>query len=276
MTYATLMVHLEVGSSNASLLKFAADVAEQFRASIIGIAARQPTPVIYSDSYISEDLIETDCKEIKKEIEETKAEFQSALQNRFGSLEWRSTVTSEPLSSYMAREARSADLFITGPDRGGLMFDTTGRVNIGDLVMSAGRPVLLAPAGAEKFKLDNALIAWKDSCETRRAIFNALPLLKKAAHVTVVEIAAKEELDAARGRLKDIVGWLGRHQITADSLAAPSAGDDALRLAAIAEEQAADVIVAGAYGHSRLREWAFGGVTRDLLLLPKRCSLVSH
>ena len=74
-----------------------------------------------------------------------------------------------------------------------------------------------------------ALVAWKDTRETRRNISDALPLLKHAAAVTVVEIAS-----------------------------------------------GADVVVAGAYGHSRLREWVLGGVTRDLLLSANRCALVSH
>ena len=85
-----------------------------------------------------------------------------------------------------------------------------------------------------------------------------------------------EDLNAARARLDGVVGWLKRHGIAAVSLAWPSSGDDAAQLNAIAQEQGANVIVAGAYGHSRLREWALGGVTRELLLRADRCVLVSH
>ncbi|MEJ0095106.1 MAG: universal stress protein [Methylocella sp.] len=276
MTYATLMVHLEVGRSNAGLLKLTADLAEQFRASVIGIAARQPMQIIYADAYVSGSLIDWDRKEIEKEIKTAELEFRNALQSRVADLEWRSTVTIEPLTGYLAREARGADLVITGVDQGGSLFDPTKSVNISDFVMDAGRPVLVAPIAAEELKLDKAIIAWKDSCETRRAISSALPLLKKIAHVTVLEIASEEELDAARAGLKDVVGWLRRHNVMADSLAAPSTGDTAIQLAAIIEEQATDIVIAGAYGHSRLREWILGGVTRDLLLRPKRCSLISH
>jgi len=53
-------------------------------------------------------------------------------------------------------------------------------------------------------------------------------------------------------------------------------GDDASAIEAVAQEQSADVIVAGAYGHSRLREWVMGGVTADLLLAANRCALLSH
>ena len=125
-------------------------------------------------------------------------------------------------------------------------------------------------------RLEQVVVAWKDTREARRAAFDALPLLKKAAHVTVVEIAAEAELAMARVRVEDVVGWLKRHGVVAEALTLPSLYEDAGRLNAIAEQRGADVIVAGAYGHSRLREFVLGGVTRDLLLRADRCSLVSH
>ncbi|MEJ1975455.1 MAG: hypothetical protein WDN49_04610 [Acetobacteraceae bacterium] len=66
MTYATLMVNLELGRSNASLLKVAGDLAERFHASVIGIAARQPAQIMYTDAYIVQDLVEEDRREIEK------------------------------------------------------------------------------------------------------------------------------------------------------------------------------------------------------------------
>jgi nucleotide-binding universal stress UspA family protein len=101
-------------------------------------------------------------------------------------------------------------------------------------------------------------------------------MLKKAARVTIVEIASEEELGLARAHLEDVVGWLKRHGIASESLALPTVGDDAMRLSAVSKEQQADVVVAGAYGHSRLREFVLGGVTHDLLLCSNICSLVSH
>ena len=85
-----------------------------------------------------------------------------------------------------------------------------------------------------------------------------------------------KELFDARGRLQDVVAWLKGHGIAAKAVAAPTAGNDATHLDAIAREHGAGLLVAGAYGHNRLREWVLGGVTRDLLLRPGRCSLVSH
>jgi nucleotide-binding universal stress UspA family protein len=276
VTYATLMVHLELGRLHAGLLQIAGDLAQQLHAGVIGIAACQPLQIVYGDGYVSGDLINQDREEIEKEIKEAEAGFRSALQTRVKTLEWRSTGTAALLSDYLARETRSADLLITGVASGASV-DAARRVNTGDLVMQVGRPVLIVPAAADKLKLERVVIGWKDTRQTQRAVFDALPLLKKAVHVAIVEIATEEELPAARTHLDDVVNWLKRHGVAAEPFASPSTGDDAAGLNAIAQEQGADVLVAGAYGHSRLREWALGGVTSDLLLRPEdRCSLVSH
>jgi nucleotide-binding universal stress UspA family protein len=275
MTYATLMVHLELGRSNTGLLQITGDLAERFHAGVIGIVACQPMQYVYGETYISGDLVDQDRMEIEKEIKKAEAEFRSALQTRATTLGWRSTVMFSVLSDDIAREARSADLVITNVTSGSLL-DASRRVNTADLVMKAGRPVLVVPAAADKLNLERVVVAWKDTRETRRAILDALPLLKKAAHVVVVEIAADEELADARRHLEDVILWLKRHGIVAEPLVSSSTGNDATLLNAITREQDADVIVAGAYGHSRMREWALGGVTRDLLLCATRCSFVSH
>ena len=80
----------------------------------------------------------------------------------------------------------------------------------------------------------------------------------------------------ARLRVGDVAAWLARHGVSALSQTVLAKGDDAVQMAAFADEAAADVIVAGAYGHSRFREWVLGGVTRDLLLQTERCVFVSH
>ena len=276
MTYKTLMVHLELGQSNAGLLRIAGSLAARFHASVTGIAACQPIRILYDEGYLSGDTIARDHDERETEIKEAEAEFRRALQMQVSSLEWRSTITSGLLSDYLVREARSADLFITGVDQNVSLFDTSRHVSAGDLVMQLGRPVLIVPAALDELTPERVLVGWKDTRESRRAAFDAWPLLKKAAHVTVVEIAAKEDLAAVRARLDDVVVWLGRHGVVSVSLAWPSSGDDATQLNAIAQEQAADLIVAGAYGHSRLREWALGGVTRELLLRADRCTFLSH
>jgi nucleotide-binding universal stress UspA family protein len=94
--------------------------------------------------------------------------------------------------------------------------------------------------------------------------------------VSVVELSGKDELAAARTHVKDVAVWLKSHGVVAKAIAARSNGDDAAHLNAIAREQHAGIVVAGAYGHSRLREYVLGGVTRELLRCAERCSFMSH
>ncbi len=276
MTYASLMVHLDLGAPNAGLLRVAADLAERFKAQVIGIAACQPMPITYGDGYMSADVIEQDRAESEKETEKAEAEFRAALHGRVAGLQWRSAISYMALADYVAGQARAADLLITGPDRKAPSLDSSRQVNIGNLVMRIGRPVLIVPPDADTLDLASVVVGWKESRETRRAVMDALPLLQQAGRVAVVEVAADEDLVDACHRLQDVVAWLKCHGVAAEAVAAPSVGNDATRLDAIAREHGAGLLVAGAYGHNRLREWVLGGVTRDLLLRPDRCSLVSH
>ena len=275
MTYATIMVNMQLGRSNAGLLQMAGTLAKQFGASVIGIAARQPMQILYTDGcYVSPELIDGDREEIAKEMRAAQAEFRGALELPRADLEWREAVTYELPCDYVAREARLTDLVLSGmpiPKSA----DVT-RVATGDLVMQTGRPVLVVPDTAGGAALRRIVIGWKETREARRAVADAMPLLRAASHVTVVQIAGEEELEEVRRNLADVAGWLSRHGASVETVAAASTGDDAKTLSGLAVQHEADLIVAGAYGHSRLREWALGGVTRDLLLRGDRCTLLSH
>ena len=276
MTYSTLMVHLELGESNAGLLQIAGDLAERFQAAVIGIATCQPLQLALSDGYVTGEVLRQDVEEIEREITAAEAEFRAALKPRADRLEWRSAITFTPLYDYLAHEARSTDLIITKVDKNTSIFDNSRHVNMGDLVMQAGRPVLVVPATANRLDLDSVVLGWKETPEARRAARDALPMLREAGRVTIVEIAAEAELAAAKARLEDVAAWLKRHGVVGECAAVAAVGDNAGQFDAIAQEQEADLIVAGAYGHSRLRELVLGGVTRDLLLSAGRCVLVSH
>ncbi len=274
MTYSTLMVHLQLGQSNAALLQAAVDFARRFDSAVIGIAGRQPMQMYYADGYMG-DIVEQEHSAIEEEIKAAEAEFRSALSSKVEHLEWRSTTRFRPVLDFLAHEARAADLVLTGMAHGDA-FDSSRAVNTGGLVLQVGRPVLIVPLAARELRLEHVLIGWKDTRESRRAIVDALPLLKQAGRVTIGAIAKEEDLEAVRARLADVVNWLARHAVVAQQVASPSIGEDAHALWALAQDLGADVVVAGAYGHSRLREWVLGGVTKDLLLSKDRYSLISH
>ena len=276
MGYKTIMVHLELSSTNDGLLQIAGDLAARLHADVIGIAGCQPVQLAYGDTYFSGDLVVADRTEIEKELQQAEANFRTVLTARGVKAEWRSTICYQPLADFIAHEARAADLIITGPDIGGSIFNSTRRVSMADLVMEAGRPVLIVPQKVKTMNLDHVVVGWKGSRESRRVIVDALPLLKLAGNVTVLEIVPEADLPRATDNLADVTRWLKRHGISASSDAVAAKGEDSSRLSELAREKGADLIVAGAYGHSRVREWVLGGVTNDFLLNPDRCVLVSH
>jgi nucleotide-binding universal stress UspA family protein len=148
----------------------------------------------------------------------------------------------------------------------------------GALVLRAGRPVLAVPPGVNSLGGRRIVVAWKDSREARRAIQDALPFLRRADEVIVVEVCeTSDEVTDSQARLRDVAQYLKRHQIKAVAeRVRPVEGAAVNSLLRLAQDESADLIVAGAYGHSRLGEWIFGGVTQGLLARSPVCCLFSH
>jgi nucleotide-binding universal stress UspA family protein len=277
MDIETVMVHLELERPNEGLLALAADLATRLGAAhLIGIASCQPIQLVYADSYATGDIMAADREEIEVELKKVEQRFHETCKGKVKRLEWRSNVTCGPLADYIASEARAADLIVTGPDIGGSMFDHARQVRIADLVFQAGRPMLMVPKACTYLDLGHVLIGWKETPECRRAVADALPLLKLAGRVSVITIASEEELAPAKGQVKDVVEWLLRHGVKANGDVIAHKGDDVQRFARLVQEKSPGLVVAGAYGHSRLREWALGGVTGDYLINPDRPVLLSH
>jgi nucleotide-binding universal stress UspA family protein len=276
MTYSTLMVQLELEHPNDARLRIAGDLAEQFGAKLVGIAAcEQSTPPYYADGPFAQGLLERDRAELRKRMAETEERFRAAAKGRAQVVEWRSALAHP--TSYVAQQARIADLIITGTNRDGWALDPARRLDPSALVMEVGRPVFLVPPEVEWLKLSTVLVAWKDTREARRAVWDALPLLLRAQEVTIAEVVEGEESpDAARNRVNDVAGWLARHGVVADVMVPEATENTDERLDLIASDIGADLVVAGAYGHTRLGEWMFGGVTRDLVSRSTRCSVLAH
>jgi nucleotide-binding universal stress UspA family protein len=121
------------------------------------------------------------------------------------------------------------------------------------------------------------VVAWKDTREARRALADALPILKCADEVLVVAVCDADDRQDTRPHTASVAAYLMRHGVEAhDKVVAARPSEVAGVLQAEATAAGADLIVSGAYGHSRLGEWVFGGVTIDLLHNPQRFLLISH
>jgi nucleotide-binding universal stress UspA family protein len=276
MAYATVMVGLSVDQPNEARLEIAGQLAERFGAKVIGIAAAEFSPPLYFTSgEQAQKLVDQGRAAIKNRIAEVESEFRAAMQNRITAVEWR--CAEDFPSRYIVQQARASDIIVVGEAGRGTIADPFVQVSPSDLVMQAGRPLLVVPDACNWLDLRSVLIAWKDTTEARRAVADALPLLRKATDVTVVEIVEEQaNRPAALSRVKDVAAWLSRHGVNASEQVPEECGEAGALLERIASEVGAGVIVAGAYGHSRLREWILGGVTRRLVNPSNRCSLLSR
>jgi nucleotide-binding universal stress UspA family protein len=275
VTISILMACLRTDQSNAELLAVVADIARRFSAAVVGVVARQPSMRSAIMAVGPGEPPDRDLEKFRERAAVVEAEFRFALPT-VENIQWRSQMTAGPPSQHIANDARGVDLIVAASETGEQIFPASPEFDVSDLLMRAGRPVLIAPARAAGLKLTHALVCWKDSREARRAVVDALPILKACNRVDVVELVDGPEVEAARGRLADLGDWFGRHGIEANCSASMLNGSEAAHLAAIASDLDIDLIVAGAFGRSRLREWVFGGVTQDLLLKADRCVLVSH
>jgi nucleotide-binding universal stress UspA family protein len=276
MMYQTILVHIKLSHTNTGLLNVVTELADRFGSRVVGVVACQPIPIVYCDVPMPPALMDEDHDEIAREMALAEAEFRGAFYGKPNALEWRTSIELEPTANFVATASRCADLVVTSA----VSYDprdTARRENPVQIVMQTGRPVLLVPREAQGLKLDRMTIAWKDTREARRAVADALPLLKTATHVSILHLAPERDREAAVASMNDVASWLDRHGIVADVIFSPTAqGDDAYQLNACLENNRTDVVIAGAYGHSRLREWVFGGVTRDLTLHAGYSSLLSH
>jgi nucleotide-binding universal stress UspA family protein len=143
--------------------------------------------------------------------------------------------------------------------------------------MTVGRPVLLAPTDGRRLRGEAVVVAWKDSREARRAVADALPLLQRAGEVIIQAVCETADDECASFQAADVAAALKRHGVRARSAVAQGRpGDVAEVLRMTAEAAGADLIVAGAYGHSRAREWVLGGVSYELMHRPPCFVLLSH
>jgi nucleotide-binding universal stress UspA family protein len=269
------MVHLDLAQVSEPALRIASELADRFKSRVIGVTAGLPAAPVHADGMIASSVLEVDYEQLNQAIGRCETHFRSALKDFGSSLEWRSAAANP--ADFLATEARAADLLIVGRSENYALLGPGQLLNVGDAVMGAGRPVLIVPPRSTCLALDRILVAWKDTAESRRAISAALPLLRKAKELTVVEILSDTQgREAANAGVADVVNWLRRHNIAASARVEPATGDAGSQLDAIAFEARIDVIVAGAYGHTRLHEWIFGGVTRHLLQHSVTCALLAH
>lgn len=277
MTWKTILLSADAGEDSDRRTELACDLAAAFGARLVGLAGSAPMPLPMGDPYTGGAMM-GEALDLFRELADAEVK---AAQGAFRAIatayrletEWRGRAGWP--ADMIAREARVADVVVVGR-RSPLA--PARAADPADVLLAIGRPILVVPPQPARDPLGTpAVVAWTDSRETQRAVAAALPLLLRASFVSVVAVsqgAATSEAD--QKAVADVAGWLRQHGIEATPTVRPARGDVACEIMAAAEDIAAGLIVAGGYGHARLREAVLGGVTQDLLADAPVCLLLSH
>jgi nucleotide-binding universal stress UspA family protein len=268
---ASVMVYVDFDDHSDHRIRIAAELASRFGAVLIGVAGALPGRE--AGGWFAGEL-EPDQPRLDRilgELDRLGERFRAVAHRTVGNMEWRGSFHFP--REVLVAEARAADLVVIGSHP--VEEDIYHAFDPGMVLLGAGRPVLVVPDGlGEVAPGERVLVAWKDTREARHAVQSALPYLKTAKHITLVEIAEDIAEPSAKQHLDDVERYLLRHGVAVDikSVLHPR-GAVADQLLDEAKKHSADLIVAGAYGHTRLGEWVFGGATRGLLLNSTVCCL---
>jgi nucleotide-binding universal stress UspA family protein len=272
VTLASVMVPLDPGPYTITRLNLAQSLARRFKTRLTGIAAREALPMqLYGrGAYINEQIAAAakDC--LVEEMAQVETQFRRATSD-FENARWHSA-HADPFT-FLVSQANAADLVVVNRYRDESVQDWCCRIDPGELILHLARPVLVAPPFVSEIALLRILIAWKDTREARRAVKDSLPFLKEADEVIIAAVGGEANSSGQR----QVSEYLAQHGITHTRWVRPDPrGGIAAEILTVARQEAADLIIAGAYGHSRAREVIFGSVTRDLLKAAPVCCMMSH
>lgn len=263
-----IVVFIDGNTEATGILEFAAVLAEEHAAHLIGVFMRPGPTVTTAQTFARgkgmQEVMEAQDREIKGIEAQHRGLFEDAVR-RHGlqpGSEWRSLPY---LSTEVGVHAYYADLVIIArPESAG---HTGGPPALAEsLVLSSGRPIILFPPHSTVSRVRRVVVAWNATRESIRAVADALPLFVKAEAVDVLIADPQRQRTHGQEAGADIARHLARHGAQVEVRRVSSSGQDVGRL--LLSESAnfkADLLVMGAYGHSHVSEWMFGGVTRTVL-----------
>jgi nucleotide-binding universal stress UspA family protein len=275
MAIRDILVHLDAAPASAARLELAATLARRHDARLTGLVVIDIVlpPIATPDGGGAAlgPLLDAMRRDALVEAEGIRTRFEDTLSRIGVQGEWR---MAEGLSAELvARHGRTADLVVLGqPDPEAGAPNATAVFE--GALFSSGRPVLVVPHAGRLAEVGRRpLIAWNGRREAARAVHDALPLLAGAERAVVLTVGAEGDHDPSA----EILRHLARHDLPV-SAAHETARD--LDVADIllnrAAESGADLLVMGAYGHSRLREFVLGGATRSILRQMTLPVLMAH
>ena len=271
-----MVVNLGLGANDPAS-DFAISVADAFEAHVLGVAFVYD-PVIPGSVMggIPPEFIESQRRESEKKVQQAIARFEQVAKRVGVAYETRTLNASiAGAADRLGHLARRFDLAIVGqPER-----ERAAAAEVVDegVLFDSGRPVIFVPYIQKSgLKLDRVMLCWDGGRAATRAINDAMPFLEKAKQVELVIVSSKA------GKANELTGadmgqHLARHGLKVEVKRITSPDIDVTStILSYAADSSADMIVMGGYGHSRLREFILGGVTRRLLETMTVPTLMSH
>ncbi|BEP42533.1 universal stress protein [Variovorax sp. V15] len=269
MNYRTILVHLDHSDRSPVRGAVAARWARAQEAHLVGLV-----PTGLHDGVIPADAIATGMSDyiaesadyLRRRAEAIAREFRAGIAAS-GPLSYEVRLADGATVDAVARHGRASDLVVLGQDDDSTRKDTTVRALAEQVLMEAGRPVLVVPSAGDAFERvpKDAIVAWDGSREAAVALRAALPALRNGVRVTLVSLRhPRGEDDARRLLVPDMIQYLLRHGVNARAESGVTEASFADALLSRVSELGADLLVMGGYGHSRLRERIMGGVTRQI------------
>lgn len=279
MSYKTILVYLKSIECADALLDVAVPLAEKHEAHVIGLFLRPDIPIYGAvEIQLSADILERQREAVREDSDKVRELFEKATRSMQDRTEWRSpSCMHSEITDLIAQHAYCTDLVImsqSDDDQRGLWPNLPA-----DVTIESGRPTLVIPKHGKFNGIGKkALVAWNSSREAARAAFDAVPFLQQSDNVHVMSVnPSTDGGHNTMGRGDDLAISLSRHGVKAEVTTSYnsdiSAGDEILSRAA---DLNCDLIVMGCYGHSRLRETIFGGVSRSMMQSMTVPVLMSH
>ncbi|NNC36160.1 MAG: universal stress protein [Acidimicrobiales bacterium] len=276
----TILVSLAHLDQVENVINFAAFVASKTQAHVIGyypIPGPSISVLAYPGAYVPmDDRIQ---KIYEEQAESVRSKFEDRMKRDGINFEWRQQrMLTSDITKGVVDHGRECDLIMISQDFPDKSKSNTDIHLSADIILSAGRPVLVVPSedGLE-CKLDKIVVGWNASREACRAAFDSLPLLKLADDVHLTWVNPEKTLGKGQKLPGAELGAaLARHDVKVTATGLNNRSKPGLALINYARDQKADLLVMGAYGHSRLRERILGGATEYVLHHMDRPILLSN
>ena len=281
MTYKTIVAYLSTLERATPLLAGALPLARAHGAHVVALAVLPPYVVLPAMEGGTASLTVDEHRTLyRREIDRMKAAFEADARGQPFQAEWREADAGfTSIASTVIEQGRTADLIMAAP------LSPKGRraapieEEVERLAMESGRPVLLVPEGVTPtLPPRRVTIAWNARREAARAVFDAMPLLTSAEEVNILWVSPEKDQPIA-GDLPgaELAASLARHGVKCRTTTASAYGADVgAEILRQAEVFGSDLLVMGAYGHSRLRELVLGGASRHVLGHMTMPVLMSH